>query len=174
MGFTQLLLFFRLCWELERHEYQKLLLQAQTFPLSFLQDIFLFITRQLKGLEDTKSPQFNRYFYLLEVRHLGQTHDELKKCWTNNDSANQIEISAYLSLLKINQHPTHVQHVFGWLLIEHKAQCWTIDHWWMYRMWFLLICLHRTWRGWSLTTYALNWRTAMRSSSSFSKHSSLS
>jgi len=32
-----------------------------------LQDIFMFITRQLKGLEDTKSPQFNRYFYLLEV-----------------------------------------------------------------------------------------------------------
>lgn len=27
----------------------------------------MFITRQLKGLEDTKSPQFNRYFYLLEV-----------------------------------------------------------------------------------------------------------
>uniref|UniRef100_A0A5F8H264 PDS5 cohesin associated factor B n=1 Tax=Monodelphis domestica TaxID=13616 RepID=A0A5F8H264_MONDO len=26
----------------------------------------MFITRQLKGLEDTKSPQFNRYFYLLE------------------------------------------------------------------------------------------------------------
>uniref|UniRef100_A0A672MDC8 Sister chromatid cohesion protein PDS5 homolog A-like n=1 Tax=Sinocyclocheilus grahami TaxID=75366 RepID=A0A672MDC8_SINGR len=33
-----------------------------------LKEIFLFITRQLKGLEDTKSPQFNRYFYLLEVR----------------------------------------------------------------------------------------------------------
>lgn len=33
----------------------------------FLQDIFMFITRQLKGLEDTKSAQFNRYFYLLEV-----------------------------------------------------------------------------------------------------------
>lgn len=32
-----------------------------------MQEIFLFITRQLKGLEDTKSPQFNRYFYLLEV-----------------------------------------------------------------------------------------------------------
>uniref|UniRef100_A0A2K5LM79 PDS5 cohesin associated factor A n=1 Tax=Cercocebus atys TaxID=9531 RepID=A0A2K5LM79_CERAT len=31
-----------------------------------LKDIFLFITRQLKGLKDTKSPQFNRYFYLLE------------------------------------------------------------------------------------------------------------
>ncbi|KAF4788052.1 Sister chromatid cohesion protein PDS5 B [Turdus rufiventris] len=31
-----------------------------------LKDIFMFITRQLKGLEDTKSPQFNRYFYLLE------------------------------------------------------------------------------------------------------------
>ncbi|KAF3825890.1 hypothetical protein GH733_006717 [Mirounga leonina] len=31
-----------------------------------LLDIFMFITRQLKGLEDTKSPQFNRYFYLLE------------------------------------------------------------------------------------------------------------
>lgn len=29
----------------------------------------MFITRQLKGLEDTKSAQFNRYFYLLEVRH---------------------------------------------------------------------------------------------------------
>uniref|UniRef100_A0A8C7K697 PDS5 cohesin associated factor A n=1 Tax=Oncorhynchus kisutch TaxID=8019 RepID=A0A8C7K697_ONCKI len=36
-----------------------------------LKDIFLFITRQLKGLEDTKSPQFNRYFYLLEVRGQG-------------------------------------------------------------------------------------------------------
>lgn len=34
------------------------------------QDIFMFITRQLKGLEDTKSAQFNRYFYLLEVRDL--------------------------------------------------------------------------------------------------------
>uniref|UniRef100_A0A4W5MJ28 PDS5 cohesin associated factor B n=1 Tax=Hucho hucho TaxID=62062 RepID=A0A4W5MJ28_9TELE len=32
-----------------------------------LKDIFMFITRQLKGLEDTKSAQFNRYFYLLEV-----------------------------------------------------------------------------------------------------------
>ncbi|XP_061103891.1 sister chromatid cohesion protein PDS5 homolog B-like isoform X2 [Conger conger] len=31
-----------------------------------LKDIFMFITRQLKGLEDTKSAQFNRYFYLLE------------------------------------------------------------------------------------------------------------
>uniref|UniRef100_A0A6Q2YQ73 PDS5 cohesin associated factor B n=1 Tax=Esox lucius TaxID=8010 RepID=A0A6Q2YQ73_ESOLU len=30
-------------------------------------DIFMFITRQLKGLEDTKSAQFNRYFYLLEL-----------------------------------------------------------------------------------------------------------
>lgn len=30
----------------------------------------MFITRQLKGLEDTKSAQFNRYFYLLEVRDL--------------------------------------------------------------------------------------------------------
>lgn len=28
----------------------------------------MFITRQLKGLEDTKSAQFNRYFYLLEVQ----------------------------------------------------------------------------------------------------------
>uniref|UniRef100_A0A8C0VLL9 PDS5 cohesin associated factor B n=1 Tax=Cyanistes caeruleus TaxID=156563 RepID=A0A8C0VLL9_CYACU len=35
-----------------------------------LKDIFMFITRQLKGLEDTKSPQFNRYFYLLEVKNL--------------------------------------------------------------------------------------------------------
>lgn len=31
----------------------------------------MFITRQLKGLEDTKSAQFNRYFYLLEVRQPG-------------------------------------------------------------------------------------------------------
>ncbi|CAM9528228.1 sister chromatid cohesion protein PDS5 homolog B isoform X1 [Lampetra fluviatilis] len=31
-----------------------------------IKDIFMFITRQLKGLEDTKSAQFNRYFYLLE------------------------------------------------------------------------------------------------------------
>lgn len=38
-----------------------------TVPVFLLQEIFLFITRQLKGLEDTKSPQFNRYFYLLEV-----------------------------------------------------------------------------------------------------------
>lgn len=36
-------------------------------PFACLQDIFMFITRQLKGLEDTKSAQFNRYFYLLEV-----------------------------------------------------------------------------------------------------------
>lgn len=38
-----------------------------TVFLCCLQDIFMFITRQLKGLEDTKSAQFNRYFYLLEV-----------------------------------------------------------------------------------------------------------
>lgn len=31
------------------------------------QDIFMFITQQLTGLEDTKSGQFNQYFYLLEV-----------------------------------------------------------------------------------------------------------
>uniref|UniRef100_A0A4W5MM44 PDS5 cohesin associated factor B n=1 Tax=Hucho hucho TaxID=62062 RepID=A0A4W5MM44_9TELE len=36
-----------------------------------LKDIFMFITRQLKGLEDTKSAQFNRYFYLLEVSGQG-------------------------------------------------------------------------------------------------------
>lgn len=88
-------------------------------PVSLLQEIFLFITRQLKGLEDTKSPQFNRYFYLLEV-------------WGS---------------FRI------------WMIekVERKLQ-------------IIFTCLFRIWRGWSLTTYALNWRTATRSSSSFSKH----
>lgn len=37
----------------------------------------MFITRQLKGLEDTKSAQFNRYFYLLEVRTIVFHHVEV-------------------------------------------------------------------------------------------------
>lgn len=46
---------------------QSAIIHSLTFVLLLSQDIFLFITRQLKGLEDSKSPQFNRYFYLLEV-----------------------------------------------------------------------------------------------------------
>ena len=35
---------------------------------SFLsQEIFLFLTKQLRGLEDPDSASFKRYFYLLEV-----------------------------------------------------------------------------------------------------------
>uniref|UniRef100_A0A672MDH4 Sister chromatid cohesion protein PDS5 homolog A-like n=1 Tax=Sinocyclocheilus grahami TaxID=75366 RepID=A0A672MDH4_SINGR len=45
-----------------------------------LKEIFLFITRQLKGLEDTKSPQFNRYFYLLEVRWFIQSFLQMTGC----------------------------------------------------------------------------------------------
>lgn len=50
--------------------------------LSCVQDIFLFITRQLKGLEDTKSPQFNRYFYLLEVRSQSLVLNFTENCRT--------------------------------------------------------------------------------------------
>ena len=36
--------------------------------ISLLQDIFMFLIKQLRGLEDPNSPTFKRYFYLLEVR----------------------------------------------------------------------------------------------------------
>ncbi len=32
-----------------------------------VKEIFMFVTRQLRGLEDTEAPSFKRYFYLLEV-----------------------------------------------------------------------------------------------------------
>ncbi len=32
-----------------------------------VKEIFLFLTRQLRGLEDPEAPSFKRYFYLLEV-----------------------------------------------------------------------------------------------------------
>ena len=34
-----------------------------------VKEIFLFLTRQLRGLEDPEAPSFKRYFYLLEVMH---------------------------------------------------------------------------------------------------------
>lgn len=44
----------------------------------------MFITRQLKGLEDTKSPQFNRYFYLLEVSFISYFIITVKLCFQLN------------------------------------------------------------------------------------------
>ena len=35
-----------------------------------LKDIFMFLNKQLRGLEDPNSPTFKRYFYLLEVTYI--------------------------------------------------------------------------------------------------------
>ncbi|KAI4832412.1 hypothetical protein KUCAC02_015381 [Chaenocephalus aceratus] len=72
-----------------------------------LKDIFLFITRQLKGLEDTKSPQFNRYFYLLENLAWVKSYNicfELEDC-------NEIFIQLFKSLFSVinNSHNQKVQ-----------------------------------------------------------------
>ncbi|XP_062243807.1 sister chromatid cohesion protein PDS5 homolog A isoform X2 [Platichthys flesus] len=72
-----------------------------------LKDIFLFITRQLKGLEDTKSPQFNRYFYLLENLAWVKSYNicfELEDC-------NEIFIQLFKSLFTVinNSHNQKVQ-----------------------------------------------------------------
>uniref|UniRef100_A0A8B9QL45 PDS5 cohesin associated factor A n=1 Tax=Apteryx owenii TaxID=8824 RepID=A0A8B9QL45_APTOW len=72
-----------------------------------LKDIFLFITRQLKGLEDTKSPQFNRYFYLLENLAWVKSYNicfELEDC-------NEIFIQLFRTLFSVinNSHNQKVQ-----------------------------------------------------------------
>ncbi|XP_078534440.1 sister chromatid cohesion protein PDS5 homolog A [Lissotriton helveticus] len=72
-----------------------------------LKDIFLFITRQLKGLEDTKSPQFNRYFYLLENLAWVKSYNicfELEDC-------NEIFIQLFRTLFSAinNSHNQKVQ-----------------------------------------------------------------
>uniref|UniRef100_A0A669E201 PDS5 cohesin associated factor A n=1 Tax=Oreochromis niloticus TaxID=8128 RepID=A0A669E201_ORENI len=72
-----------------------------------LKDIFLFITRQLKGLEDTKSPQFNRYFYLLENLAWVKSYNicfELEDC-------NEIFIQLFKTLFSVinNSHNHKVQ-----------------------------------------------------------------
>uniref|UniRef100_A0A8K9Y1A8 PDS5 cohesin associated factor A n=1 Tax=Oncorhynchus mykiss TaxID=8022 RepID=A0A8K9Y1A8_ONCMY len=72
-----------------------------------LKDIFLFITRQLKGLEDTKSPQFNRYFYLLENLAWVKSYNicfELEDC-------NDIFIQLFKTLFSVinNSHNQKVQ-----------------------------------------------------------------
>ncbi|CAL1601436.1 unnamed protein product [Knipowitschia caucasica] len=72
-----------------------------------LKDIFLFITRQLKGLEDTKSPQFNRYFYLLENLAWVKSYNicfELEDC-------NEIFIQLFKTLFSVinNNHNQKVQ-----------------------------------------------------------------
>uniref|UniRef100_A0A6I8NHT6 PDS5 cohesin associated factor A n=1 Tax=Ornithorhynchus anatinus TaxID=9258 RepID=A0A6I8NHT6_ORNAN len=72
-----------------------------------LKDIFLFITRQLKGLEDTKSPQFNRYFYLLENLAWVKSYNicfELEDC-------NEIFIQLFRTLFSVinNSHNKKVQ-----------------------------------------------------------------
>ncbi|XP_061840365.1 sister chromatid cohesion protein PDS5 homolog A isoform X2 [Nerophis lumbriciformis] len=72
-----------------------------------LQDIFLFITRQLKGLEDTKSPQFNRYFYLLENLAWVKSYNicfELEDC-------NEIFTQLFKTLFSVinNSHNQKVQ-----------------------------------------------------------------
>ncbi|XP_012687245.1 sister chromatid cohesion protein PDS5 homolog A [Clupea harengus] len=72
-----------------------------------LKDIFLFITRQLKGLEDTKSAQFNRYFYLLENLAWVKSYNicfELEDC-------NEIFIQLFKTLCSVinNSHNQKVQ-----------------------------------------------------------------
>ncbi|XP_040822178.1 sister chromatid cohesion protein PDS5 homolog A [Ochotona curzoniae] len=72
-----------------------------------LKDIFLFITRQLKGLEDTKSPQFNRYFYLLENLAWVKSYNicfDLEDC-------NEIFIQLFRTLFSVinNSHNKKVQ-----------------------------------------------------------------
>ncbi|XP_077461191.1 sister chromatid cohesion protein PDS5 homolog A isoform X2 [Stigmatopora argus] len=72
-----------------------------------LKDIFLFITRQLKGLEDTKSPQFNRYFYLLENLAWVKSYNicfELEDC-------NEIFTQLFKTLFSVinNSHNQKVQ-----------------------------------------------------------------
>ena len=42
-------------------------LHVETSYCLMLQEIFMFLTKQLRGLEDPEAPSFKRYFYLLEV-----------------------------------------------------------------------------------------------------------
>lgn len=72
-----------------------------------LKEIFLFITRQLKGLEDNKSPQFNRYFYLLENLAWVKSYNicfELEDC-------NEIFIQLFKTLFSVvnNSHNQKIQ-----------------------------------------------------------------
>uniref|UniRef100_A0A672M8N0 Sister chromatid cohesion protein PDS5 homolog A-like n=1 Tax=Sinocyclocheilus grahami TaxID=75366 RepID=A0A672M8N0_SINGR len=66
-----------------------------------LKEIFLFITRQLKGLEDTKSPQFNRYFYLLEVRWFIQSIFNLRH---HLKFFNQVLVMGKSSVSDLSEH----------------------------------------------------------------------
>uniref|UniRef100_A0A4W6BPU7 PDS5 cohesin associated factor A n=1 Tax=Lates calcarifer TaxID=8187 RepID=A0A4W6BPU7_LATCA len=80
---------------------------ADIFRIYAPEDIFLFITRQLKGLEDTKSPQFNRYFYLLENLAWVKSYNicfELEDC-------NEIFIQLFKTLFSVinNSHNQKVQ-----------------------------------------------------------------
>ncbi|KAG7267510.1 hypothetical protein CRUP_003409 [Coryphaenoides rupestris] len=73
-----------------------------------LLDIFMFITRQLKGLEDTKSAQFNRYFYLLEVNgHNQKVHmhmvDLMSSIICEGDTVSQ----ELLDTVLVNLVPAH-------------------------------------------------------------------
>uniref|UniRef100_A0A2K6BRT4 Uncharacterized protein n=1 Tax=Macaca nemestrina TaxID=9545 RepID=A0A2K6BRT4_MACNE len=85
-----------------------------------LKDIFLFITRQLKGLEDTKSLQFNRYFYLLENLAWVKSCNicfELEDC-------NEIFIQLFRTLFSVinNSHnkkvQMHVLDLMSYIIME--------------------------------------------------------
>uniref|UniRef100_A0A8C9TG39 PDS5 cohesin associated factor A n=1 Tax=Scleropages formosus TaxID=113540 RepID=A0A8C9TG39_SCLFO len=86
-----------------------------------LKDIFLFITRQLKGLEDTKSPQFNRYFYLLENLAWVKSYNicfELEDC-------NEIFIQLFKTLFSV------INYLYGipkWSFCFHKSILSTNRH----------------------------------------------
>nr|XP_019952638.1 PREDICTED: sister chromatid cohesion protein PDS5 homolog B [Paralichthys olivaceus] len=77
-----------------------------TFPEK-LKDIFMFITRQLKGLEDTKSAQFNRYFYLLENIAWVKSYNI---CFELEDS-NEIFTQLYRTLFQSNDNDERLQVV---------------------------------------------------------------
>ncbi|XP_023681779.2 sister chromatid cohesion protein PDS5 homolog B isoform X1 [Paramormyrops kingsleyae] len=72
-----------------------------------LKDIFMFITQQLTGLEDTKSVQFNQYFYLLENIAWAKSYNI---CFELEDS-NEIFTQLYKTLFQVinNSHKQKVQ-----------------------------------------------------------------
>ncbi|XP_048836647.1 sister chromatid cohesion protein PDS5 homolog B [Brienomyrus brachyistius] len=72
-----------------------------------LKDIFMFITQQLTGLEDTKSVQFNEYFYLLENIAWVKSYNI---CFELEDS-NEIFTQLYKTLFQVinNSHEQKVQ-----------------------------------------------------------------
>ncbi|KAL4647766.1 hypothetical protein GN956_G8141 [Arapaima gigas] len=71
--------------------------EASCAPLDKLKDIFMFITQQLKGLEDTKSTWFNQYFYLLENISLMKSY---RICFELKDS-DKIFIQLYRTLFQV-------------------------------------------------------------------------